>query len=121
MPVSNGFYQKFLAYQDSEFVKKYKLMMDGGRFEATKNVDDKLMWRVPAWRNVALTAPYFHNGSVETLDEAERVMSKTQLNKTLSESDVADIVVFLDNLTGELPEQTMPQLPPTPNLSLTAK
>jgi len=121
MPVGTGFYQKFPTYQDNEFVKKYKLMADGGRFEATKNTDDKHMWRVPTWRNVALTAPYFHNGSVETLDEAVRVMAKTQLGKTLSDSEVADIVVFLDSLTGEFPKQTMPQLPPTPHRSLTAK
>ena len=121
MAVGTGFYQKFPTYQNSDYVKKYQLMADGGRFEATKNNDDKHMWRVPTWRNVSLTAPYFHNGSVETLEEAVRVMAKTQLDKNLTENEVADIVAFLDSLTGEFPQQTMPQLPATPHRSLTAK
>ena len=79
------------------------------------------MWRVPTWRNIALTAPYFHNGSVATLHEAVRVMAKTQLDKTLADKEVEDIVSFLNSLTGKLPQQTMPILPPTPNNSLTAK
>ncbi|MGB2680815.1 MAG: cytochrome-c peroxidase, partial [Candidatus Competibacter sp.] len=62
----------------------------------------------------AYTAPYFHNGSVKSLDEAVRVMAKTQLNKDLPDSDVKDIVAFLGALNGEFPKQTMPMLPPTP-------
>lgn len=60
------------------------------------------------------TAPYFHNGSVKSLEEAVRVMAKTQLNKDLSDDQVKDIVAFLQSLTGEFPQQTMPRLPPTP-------
>ncbi len=111
MPVGTGFYQKFPTFPGSKYDKKYNLMADKGRYNVTKDNDDKHMWRVPTWRNVALTAPYFHNGSVKTLDEAVRVMAKTQLNKTLSDSDVNDIVAFLNSLTGEFPAQTMPRLP----------
>jgi cytochrome c peroxidase len=89
-----------------------------GRYEATKDESDKHMWRVPTWRNVALTAPYFHNGSVKTLDEAVRVMAKTQLNKELSDDDVNAIVAFLHSLTGEFPELTLPRLPQTEDSSL---
>ncbi len=121
MPVGTGFYQKFPTFENNEYVKKYNLMADTGRYEATKNQDDKHMWRVPTWRNTALTAPYFHNGSVETLDEAVRVMAKTQLDKTLTDKEVEDIVVFLDSLTGEFPKQTLPHLPSTPNRSVIAK
>jgi cytochrome c peroxidase len=64
-----------------------------------------------------LTAPYFHNGSVATLDEAVRVMAKMQLNKELSDRQVEDIVAFLNGLTGEFPEMTVPRLPPTPGWS----
>jgi cytochrome c peroxidase len=60
-----------------------------------------------------LTAPYFHNGSVKTLDEAVKVMAKVQLDKDLSKEEIADIVAFLDGLTGQFPKQTMPVLPPT--------
>jgi cytochrome c peroxidase len=64
-------------------------------------------------RNIALTAPYFHNGSVATLDEAVNVMAKMQLNKELSKAETADIVAFLNGLTGLFPKQTMPTLPAT--------
>ena len=111
LPIGEGFYQKFPSFPGSKFDKKYDLMADEGRFEVTKDVSDKHMWRVPTWRNVALTAPYFHNGSVKTLDEAVRVMAKTQLDKKLSNKDVKEIVAFLNSLTGEFPAQTMPHLP----------
>lgn len=117
MPMGMGFFQKFPTYP-SEYDKKYRLSEDKGRFEVTKDSNDKNMWRVPTWRNVALTAPYFHNGSVKTLDEAVRVMAKTQLNKTPSDSEVSDIVAFLNALTGEFPAQTMPQLPSNANGTL---
>jgi cytochrome c peroxidase len=69
------------------------------------------MFRVPSWRNVARTAPYFHTGTVPTLDEAVRVMAKTQLGKTLKPKEVKDIVAFLTSLNGEIPKQTKPELP----------
>jgi len=111
LPVGQGFYQKFPTFPGSEYDKKYNLTADEGRYEVTKDASDKHMFRVPTWRNVALTAPYFHNGSVKTLDEAVRVMAKTQLNKNVSDADVADIVAFLNSLTGEFPAQTLPRLP----------
>lgn len=117
MPEGQGFFMKFPVFPGSDYEKKYDLTKDKGREEATKNEADRNMWRVPTWRNVALTAPYFHNGSVATLDEAVRVMAKTQLNKELKKEEVADIVEFLKALTGEFPKQTMPQLPGTPGWS----
>lgn len=113
LPMGTGFYQKFPTFTDNEFVEKYDLMSDLGRYEVTKQEGDKHLFKVQTWRNVALTAPYFHNGSVWTLDEAVRVMAKTQLNQNLSDAQVADIVAFLETLTGEFPQQTMPILPPT--------
>jgi len=118
LPVGEVFLQKFPTYENNAYVTKYDLMSDKGRFEVTGDENDKYLWRVPTWRNVALTAPYFHNGSVETLDEAVRVMAKTQLDKTLSEKEVSDIVAFLNSLTGEFPPQTMPRLPDYENGSI---
>lgn len=118
LPVGTGFYQKFPTFADNSYVKRYGLTTDHGRFGLTKQVADKFMWRVPTLRNVAETAPYFHNGSVKTLDEAVKVMAKTQLNKELTKNQVEDIVVFLTSLTGEIPAQTMPILPGTPLVSL---
>ncbi len=113
LPMGQGFYQKFPLNTDNDYVKKYHLEDDLGRYQVTKNDNDKHMWRVPTWRNVALNAPYFHNGSVPTLDEAVRVMARTQLNTTLTDAQVADIVTFLNSLTGEFPKQTLPRLPAT--------
>ncbi|NNM51889.1 MAG: c-type cytochrome [Pseudomonadales bacterium] len=119
MPMGQGFFMKFPTFDQSKlalpYIQRYHLMDDKGRFSVTHQPGDLHMWRVPTWRNIALTAPYFHNGSVATLDEAVRVMAATQLNKTLSDAEVADIVAFLDSLTGVFPQQTMPRLPETPH------
>lgn len=69
---------------------------------------------MPTLRNIALTAPYFHNGSVKTLDAAVKVMAKVQVGVDITDAEAADIVAFLNSLTGEFPQQTMPTLPPTP-------
>ena len=114
LPVGSGFFMKFPTFPDSPYVAKYDLTRDQGRFENTKNPADRGLWRVPPLRNLVYTAPYLHNGSVKTLDEAVRVMASTQLNRTLPDQDVADIVAFLESLTGPFPSQTMPRLPPTP-------
>ena len=118
LKMGEGFFQKFPTFAGSEYEKKYNLMADVGLASVTKNDSDKNMWRVPTWRNVAVTAPYFHNGSVATLDEAVRVMAKTQLNKELADNDVKDIVEFLNSLTGEFPKIAMPRLPETVGKSL---
>jgi cytochrome c peroxidase len=60
-------------------------------------------------RNLVYTAPYFHNGLVHTIGEAVRIMASTQLNKTLSDAQVSDIVVFLESLSGPFPTQQMPR------------
>lgn len=113
LPVGVGFFMKFPTFPGSVYDKKYKFMDDTGKHSVTGAESDKHMWRVPTLRNIALTAPYFHNGSVATLDEAVRVMAKTQLNKDLSDSEVQSMVAFLKTLTGEFPRQTMPVLPPS--------
>lgn len=113
LPVGEGFFQKFPVYPGSKYESQYGLTKDLGRYEVTKKAEDKNVWRVPTWRNIALTAPYFHNGSVATLDEAIRVMAKTQLNKTISDEDTRSILAFLESLTGEFPTQQMPRLPDT--------
>ncbi|MBI5450401.1 MAG: cytochrome-c peroxidase [Gammaproteobacteria bacterium] len=118
LPAGQGFYQKFPTYADSPYISKYQLDADKGRANVTGKDEDQHMWRVPTWRNVALTAPYFHNGSVENLAEAVRVMASTQLNLRLQDSQVDAIVAFLNSLTGEFPAQTMPHLPDSTNRSI---
>lgn len=111
LPFGTALYQKFPTFAGSAYDKKYDLLKDPGRFEVTKNPDDKNKWRVPTWRNVAETAPYFHNGLVKTLDEAVRVMAKTQLNRDLKDDQVKDIVAFLKALSAKPAKQTEPKLP----------
>jgi len=118
MSPGTGFFAKFPTFTDSDYVKQYDLTADEGRMAVTGKEADKHMWKVPTLRNIALTAPYFHNGSVKTLDEAVRVMAKVQLNQDLTDTQAADIVAFLEALSGEFPQQPMPQLPPTPGRSL---
>ncbi|MBN9163496.1 MAG: cytochrome-c peroxidase [Myxococcales bacterium 68-20] len=84
---------------------------DNGRFDATKDAADKHFFKVSALRNVEKTAPYFHDGSVKTLEEAVKLMATHQLGKDLSDADVASIVTFLKSLTGELPKIDKPELP----------
>ncbi|HEX6549406.1 MAG TPA: cytochrome-c peroxidase, partial [Gammaproteobacteria bacterium] len=119
LPVGTGFYMKFPMYTNNRYVKEYRLTDDPGRFNVTHKDADRHMWRVPTLRNLVYTAPYMHNGSVKSLDEAVRVMGVTQLDKKLTAQQVKDIVVFLESLTGPFPDQTMPHLPPTPGDLLT--
>ena len=118
MEFGQGFYAKFPTFTDNKYNDRYKLSADKGRESATRNAADAHMYRVPTLRNITDTAPYFHNGSVNDLSEAVRVMAKTQLNKDLSDKDVKDIVAFLAALTGPYPEIMMPRLPATSGYSL---
>lgn len=112
-----GTFQKFPTFSNGTLEAQYHFTKDLGREEVTKKEEDKHLWKVPTLRNVALTAPYFHNGSVKTLDAAVKVMAKLQIGLDVSDADAADIVAFLNALTGEFPAQTMPVLPGTPNTS----
>ena len=59
------------------------------------------LMRLPSLRNVAMTPPYFHDGSAETLDDAVRKMGMAQLNSTLTDEQVKAIVAYLGTLTGK--------------------
>jgi cytochrome c peroxidase len=109
-----GTYQKFPMFSNGYFEAQYKISKDLGRQEETKKRSDAHFWKVPTLRNIALTAPYFHNGSVKSLDLAVKLMAKLQLQKDLPKDDIEDIVAFLNGLTGEFPKQKMPILPGTP-------
>jgi len=64
--------------------------------------DDAQIFRVPVLRNVTITAPYFHNGSVEKIEEVVRIMSKYQVGEEFNKDQIADVVEFLKTLEGEL-------------------
>ncbi|MSP71320.1 MAG: c-type cytochrome [Myxococcales bacterium] len=73
---------------------------DDGRFAVTKRESDRHVFKVPSLRNVARTAPYFHDGMTPNLPAAVRVMARYQLGRDLSVEEVDDIVAFLESLTG---------------------
>lgn len=79
------------------------LRHDAGRQEVSKDPADADVFRVPGLRNVAKTAPYFHDGSVSDLNKAVKIMAKLQLNKELSDQQAEKITKFLNACTGEVP------------------
>ncbi len=87
------------------------LTRDPGRGAVVSLPNARNTWRVPSLRNVAITAPYFHNGNVMSLEQAVRIMGRAQLAKTLSDDDVDDLVAFLESLTAPLPSLLPPELP----------
>jgi cytochrome c peroxidase len=74
---------------------------DHGRFNFTNDEADRHKFKVPTLRNVALTYPYFHDGSTTDLKEAVLVMSKYQTGRTMSDAEAEKVTTFLKTLTGE--------------------
>jgi cytochrome c peroxidase len=107
--IGQGFYMKFPSFPDQSLEAKYGFMDDLGRFEVTGNESDRNMWRVPSLRNVADTAPYFHNGSVRDLREAITIMARTQLNRELRGRQLDVLEQFLKSLSGTKPEIIEPE------------
>jgi cytochrome c peroxidase len=100
-------------YQKLGVMKAYPDASDPGRYKVTSVETDKMMFKVPSLRNIAKTAPYFHNGKVPTLDAAVAQMAEFQLGKKLPGSDVTSIVAFLNAMTGDIPAAYIqkPELP----------
>lgn len=100
-------------YQKAGAVKPWPNQEDKGRFEETGEESDKMMFKVPSLRNVAKTAPYFHDGSVSSLEKAIQMMGEHQLGRQISDDDAKKIAVWMDSLTGKIPEDYIkkPELP----------
>jgi cytochrome c peroxidase len=111
--IDGGMMQKFGVVEDY-WKATGSEPVDKGRAEVTNDPADLYVFRVASLRNVAMTPPYFHDGSVATLPEAVKVMARVQLGVTLSDADTRDIVAFLEGLTGEPPANftKVPTLPP---------
>jgi cytochrome c peroxidase len=111
-----GPYVGGMMFQKTGLVKPWPNLKDGGRFDVTKNEADKFMFVVPTLRNVEKTAPYFHDGSVASLEESVKMMAEYNLGRQLPDEDVKQIVAWMKTLTGELPPQDLiakPELPPS--------
>jgi len=88
------------SYQKLGLVNPYQTE-DLGRFAVTKNDDDKFKFKVPTLRNIAITGPYLHDGSKQTLEEIVRAMAWLQLNRMLTEDEVKAVAAFLHTLTDK--------------------
>lgn len=95
--VGGGMYQKLGLVVPFE-------TKDMGRFKVTNVESDRFVFKVPSLRNIAKTGPYFHDGSVKTLEEAIKLMAKHQLGRELGDTEISEISDFLHALTGEVPE-----------------
>lgn len=91
-----GLAQDYFAARGEEMTEE-----DNGRFKQTQKAYDRHRFKVPGLRNVALTFPYYHDGTRETLSEAVDDMARFQVGRQLSAQDRDDIVAFLGTLTGK--------------------
>lgn len=104
--MGGNMYQKFGVLRDY-FQGRHPSQADLGRYTVTGREEDRHVFKVPSLRNIALTAPYFHDGSAKTLEEAVKIMGRYQLGRELGERDVGLIVAFLHSLTGEWEGKTL--------------
>lgn len=105
--VGGNMFQRFGVLGDYFVDRGDVTVTDYGRFNVTKNEPDRFVFRVPSLRNVAKTAPYFHDGSAETLPRAVQVMAKYQLGQTMNDDEVSQVVAFLEALSGPVPESAL--------------
>jgi cytochrome c peroxidase len=98
--VGGNLFQRFGVFADP-FAYRPVTPADLGRFALTGNAKDRFVFRVPSLRNVAVTAPYFHDGSAATLEQAVDKMARTQLGRVIEPEEIEFIVAFLHALTGE--------------------
>ncbi len=99
--IGGNMFQKLGVMRDFFGERKELGEGDNGRFNVTKREEDRHVFRVPSLRNVAVTAPYLHDGSAKTLEEAVQIMGRYQLGRPLDDREVKLIVGFLRTLTGE--------------------
>ena len=98
--LGGNLFQKFGVLDDPFRGRKERVDSDYGRMLVTGDRADAFVFRVPSLRNVALTAPYFHDGSAATLHEAVEVMARVQLGFELTATEKDQLVAFLESLTG---------------------
>jgi cytochrome c peroxidase len=110
-----GPYVGATMFQKLGLIKAWPTTRDRGKFELTQKNEDYMVFRVPSLRNVAMTGPYLHDGSLTELPEVVRMMARHQIGKELTDAQIKSIVTWLGALTGELPKDYVqkPELPPS--------
>ena len=108
-----GAYVGGAAYQKLGVVKAWPNQSDQGVYQLTKDDADRMVFKVPSLRNIKKTGPYFHDGSIATIEDAIRNMAVHQRGVTLTEAQVRSIEAWMDSLTGEIPASYIkaPELP----------
>jgi cytochrome c peroxidase len=107
MGIGGNVYQK-LGIMEDYFAQRGQVnTTDFGRFNVTQREEDRFFFKVPSLRNVALTAPYLHDGRAATLDEVVQIMARYQLGVRLEVREEAAVVAFLRSLTGEYQGQAL--------------
>ena len=99
--IGGNLYQRFGIMGDYFADRGNITAADLGRFQVTQNEADRYVFKVPSLRNIALTAPYFHDGSTPDLDKAITIMMRYQLGRVPKQQDIHKIVLFLNTLTGQ--------------------
>lgn len=99
--IGGNFFQRFGVMGDYFADRGNLTKADLGHYNVTGLDEDRNVFKVPSLRNVALTAPYFHDGSIDTLDKAVDIMVRYQLGRDISDEDRRYIIAFLESLTGE--------------------
>ncbi|MBX2865849.1 MAG: cytochrome-c peroxidase [Leptolyngbyaceae cyanobacterium MAG.088] len=100
--VGGNMFQRLGVMEDFFLARGKVQTADLGRMNISGRPRDRYVFKVPSLRNVALTAPYLHDGSVETLEEVISIMGQYQLGREIPPDDVTLLVKFLQTLTGEL-------------------
>lgn len=98
--LGGNMYQKFGVLRNY-YEGKTPSKADLGRYNVSGRTEDRHVFKVPSLRNIALTAPYFHDASAATLEQAVLVMGRYQLGREISPQDIGLIVAFLNTLTGQ--------------------
>jgi cytochrome c peroxidase len=98
--VGGNLYEKLGLVEDFYGPRGAARPSDLGRFNLTRDAEHRFEFRVPPLRNVALTAPYLHDGSVATLEAVVLIMARYQLGVRLKPPEVVQLVAFLNALTG---------------------
>lgn len=105
--IGGNSYQRLGVMEDYFAVRGKITGADLGRFNITQREEDRYYFKVPSLRNVALTAPYLHDGSAQTLQDVVAIMARYQLALKLEAADIERIAAFLRSLTGEYQGRTL--------------
>ena len=105
--IGGNLYQKFGVFYNYIAERGNLSKADLGRFNHSGREMDRFVFKVPSLRNVAVTAPYLHDGSAATLEEAIAIVGKTQLGRDLDAEQIRLLKAFLQSLTGRYENQLL--------------